>query len=480
MRAPWLVGGALALALFASGCGALELKKTPGATPAELRPDWWQGDDFAWVRGANYVPSWAKNDVQAWADYDAEIVERELGYAAQLGLNSVRVFLQVLVFERDPEAFLANFEDFLARCGRHGLRAMPVLFDSCFGKDPFFEAQGWVANPGPTRVAKESWPGCERYVDALVGAYLGDPRILIWDVMNEPMVAGPLAVDQEGRDQIWRFARHFAARVAELDRTHPTTIGVSQAAALPFVAEHVDVLSFHAYTGDERLLEEYLKYARTIADETGRSGLIVSELGNYEFGQALTHSLATCRAANAGFYFWELMIGRDQFSGIQGQVYPDGRIRSPEEVAAILGFQTRRDQTAFGLDESLMDRAEFDAFLERALAIPTRPEHLAERLAFLRSARLHWLTASDLLRAELGEEAFLARIQRDLRELENESAQYRQSLTRVRQEIRDPAEALSEVYLQNLEDPPAAVLQGIDRLFASLAALRAFEPTPRR
>ena len=27
-------------------------------------------DDFSWIRGSNYMPSYARNDVQIWMDYD--------------------------------------------------------------------------------------------------------------------------------------------------------------------------------------------------------------------------------------------------------------------------------------------------------------------------------------------------------------------------------------------------------------------------
>lgn len=49
-------------------------------------------DDYSWMRGANYVPSYAKNDVGIWMDYDPVVIDRELGYAAKLKLNTIRVF----------------------------------------------------------------------------------------------------------------------------------------------------------------------------------------------------------------------------------------------------------------------------------------------------------------------------------------------------------------------------------------------------
>ena len=64
--------------------------------------------DLAWMRGANYVPSYARNDVQTWMDYDPAVIDRELGYAAKLKLNVVRVFLQVAVYEAAPQRFLGK------------------------------------------------------------------------------------------------------------------------------------------------------------------------------------------------------------------------------------------------------------------------------------------------------------------------------------------------------------------------------------
>ena len=88
-------------------------------------------DDYAWIRGANYVPSYARNDVATWLDYEAAVIDRELGYAERLKLNTVRVFLQQAVFEKQPEKLLAEFENLLALCDKHKIKMMPVLFDSC-------------------------------------------------------------------------------------------------------------------------------------------------------------------------------------------------------------------------------------------------------------------------------------------------------------------------------------------------------------
>ena len=38
----------------------------------------------SFVRGVNYVPSYARNDVQIWHDFDEAVVDRELGFARDL------------------------------------------------------------------------------------------------------------------------------------------------------------------------------------------------------------------------------------------------------------------------------------------------------------------------------------------------------------------------------------------------------------
>ena len=74
--------------------------------------------DYQWLKGVNYTPSTACNDIEFWRDYDHDTVERELGYAKQMGLNSVRVWLAYVVYRHNREAFLQNVLDFVRRIPR--------------------------------------------------------------------------------------------------------------------------------------------------------------------------------------------------------------------------------------------------------------------------------------------------------------------------------------------------------------------------
>jgi len=292
------------------------------------------GDDFSWIRGTNYVPSYASTDVVLWLEYDHETIDRELGYAESIGLNAVRIFLQSFVYQHDPKAFLRRFEDFVATADAHGLKTMPVLFNSCFGVSPSLESRHlWVANPGPDRMAAPFWPELDEYAKAVVSRYVDDDRIVLWDVMNEPS-ATPLAATQEGREQLLAFLRHYCKLVKQLDPTHPITVGVARADN-SFVIDLVDVLSCHSYLPGVEAFRHSLATTRDQAAAAGKPW-IVTECGNPAQGSHYEMAMPVVREFGVGSFLWELMIGRTQFDHQQGLFYPDGTVRRIEQVEAVL------------------------------------------------------------------------------------------------------------------------------------------------
>eukprot|EP01051_Picozoa_sp_SAG22_P024467 SAG22_NODE_6796_length_810_cov_1.315049_1_plen_215_part_01 len=173
------------------------------AAPAPYANEW------ADVRGVNYVPSYSANPVQTWADYDEATVERELGYARGIGLNAVRVFMHMFVWKADRASFLARYDHFVGACAARGIKPLVVVFD-----DDFFDVPGvnttadiapwlataayrkskWMANPGLTMLAVDAaqgWALADAYMtDLLGGTRANDSRILGYDIMNEPTRTG--------------------------------------------------------------------------------------------------------------------------------------------------------------------------------------------------------------------------------------------------------------------------------------------------
>jgi len=88
------------LILAMLGVAALAQAPAPSATPdrwSEQRAnDWYKAQP--WLVGANYVPASAINELEMWqADaFDSKRIDSELGWAAGIGMNTMRVFLHDL------------------------------------------------------------------------------------------------------------------------------------------------------------------------------------------------------------------------------------------------------------------------------------------------------------------------------------------------------------------------------------------------
>jgi hypothetical protein len=313
--------------------------------PAALRGA--AADDFAGMRGANYVPSYARNDVQIWMDYDPAVIDRELGYAERLKLNTVRVFLQYAVYERDPQLFLERFESFLSLCGKHRIRMMPVIFDSCFGEFPDLERyrdKDWMACPGQNRLGPNHWPKLEQYVRDVVGGHRDDLRIVIWDVMNEPTCTS--FNKPEDQQLIWSFLDHFLDYVRQQQPVQPLTVGVEHSSLIPKVLTKVDVLSFHNYRRD---LCEDVRQVQTLGRQHGKPVIINEVAGRPQ--QPFSYIMPILRDEKIGWCFWELMLGKTQFSRTafpyQGLIYPDGTCFDVREAALVAAVSREDAQQLF-------------------------------------------------------------------------------------------------------------------------------------
>jgi hypothetical protein len=309
-------------------------------------------DDFSWIRGANYVPSYARNDVQTWMDYDPEVIDRELSYANRMKLNSVRIFLQYAVYKHNPKQFLARYENFLSLCEKHGIQAMIVVFDSCFGEYPDlrnYRDKDWMANPGQNMLGPEYWPELEEYVHDVCGKYRGDKRIVMWDVMNEPFCTSRVE-EKGGREKIWTFLDHFLDVVGKEDPTHPRTVGYMSSQTLPRLIDKIDVLGFHNYTGDMQSLRADIRYVKALGAQYSKP-VHINEIARRNTGQDFWKFMPVLREEGIGWYFWELMLGRTQFSRggnpIQGVIYPDGTCRDPREIAAIMNIGEEKAKGLF-------------------------------------------------------------------------------------------------------------------------------------
>src|SRR3954469_25757306 len=71
-------------------------------------------DKNGWMVGCNYIPSNAINQLEMWQaeSFSPELINKELGWAAGLGFNTIRVFLHQLPWQENRTGFLSRINEF--------------------------------------------------------------------------------------------------------------------------------------------------------------------------------------------------------------------------------------------------------------------------------------------------------------------------------------------------------------------------------
>src|SRR5579864_9303938 len=122
-------------------------------------------DQQPWLVGSNYIPENAINELEMWQSqsFDAAQIDKELGWAEDMGMNTMRVFLHDLLWQEDAAGFKKRLDQFLEISSRHHIKPLFVLFDSCWNPNPKLGVQhppipgvhnsGWVQSPGARALA---------------------------------------------------------------------------------------------------------------------------------------------------------------------------------------------------------------------------------------------------------------------------------------------------------------------------------------
>lgn len=282
--------------------------------------------------GCNFVPSTAVNALAMWqaATFDPATIDRELGLAVGLGMNAVRVFLHDLLWA-DPVGMVARVDTFLGLTAKHGLAVMPVLFESCWNGTPVAGPQlpprpgvhnsRWVQSPGTAALADPNErPRLEAYVTGVVAAFARDPRILAWDVWNEPD-NGPEVARRDAATLKAKAALVLPLLEAAFDwvraagATQPLTSAIwsgdwsSPAKLTPIQRcqiEGSDIVSFHNYDG----ADEFARRAVWLA--AWERPVLCTEFLARPRGSTPAAIVPVATAMNVGLFNWGLVRGRTQ------------------------------------------------------------------------------------------------------------------------------------------------------------------------
>jgi len=250
-----------------------------------------------WLVGCNFSPSTSINQLEMWQKetFDPETIDRELGWAEEIGFNSVRVYLHNLLWDQDRDGFLKRFDQFLEIADKHGIGVMVVPLDGVWDPNPKLGKQrdprphvhnsGWVQAPG-AEILKDPARHDELrpYIVGLISRYRNDKRIQVWDLFNEADNPVSRSYGAEGTKaelpnkaemanmlmkKLFRWAR-------SANPSQPLTVGVwrgdtSRHEVLSdynrIAIEQSDVISFHNYANLDNVkhrVEQLKRYNRPL------------------------------------------------------------------------------------------------------------------------------------------------------------------------------------------------------------------------
>lgn len=295
-----------------------------------------------WFVGMNFLPSTAVNWNELWAreTFDPETIDRELGWAAAMGMNTLRTNLPFIVWMYDAQGLLERIDQFLTIASKHGIATMLTLMDDCgfSGEHPYIGFQGdprpgvhnsrGAASPGRNVVtSKEYWPQVEKYIREVVRRFKDDSRILIWDVYNEPSNDGIFGDD--GRMLHYQgpltecsleLCRKAVEWVRSEDPSQPLTVGAWRDMKIfinrePEIFAHAidqmalelsDIITFHAYSPKD-VIEETLNILKPL----NRPVMCTEWLARH--AQSTVEDILPIFAEHkVGCYNWGLVNGRTQ------------------------------------------------------------------------------------------------------------------------------------------------------------------------
>jgi len=309
-----------------------EKKATQNASPREIwtleQADAWQ-KKWGWLRGSDFIPSTAINQLEMWQKetFDPTTIDRELGYAEGLGMNSMRVYLHHAAWKQDKEGFKKRMSDYLDIADKHHISTLFVLFDDCWnptytvGKQPApkpgIHNSGWVRDPG---VALAEDPKLidtlEAYTKDVLGTFKDDKRIVLWDLYNEP-----------GNTNNGNKSLPLLKKAFEWGRTvnpsQPLSAGVwdfKLKELTDYQIKNSDITTYHNY-GDPKVHQHVIDTLRSVS----KRPLVCTEYMARTRNSLFSNILPLLKKQNIGAYNWGLVAGKSNTKYAWDTPMPDGK-----------------------------------------------------------------------------------------------------------------------------------------------------------
>lgn len=285
-----------------------------------------------WLVGANFTPSTAINQLEMWQaeTFDTLTIDKELGWAEEIGMNTMRVYLHDLLHKQDARGLYNRMDQYLAIADKHNIKTLFVLFDSCWDPFPHLGKQrapkphvhnsGWVQSPGQ-KVLQDTaqYDRLQKYVVETVSEFKDDDRVLGWDVWNEPdNMTGPSYEDVEidnKKQLVYNLLGKAFKWARSANPSQPLTSGLwtgnwsnpdKMEAMHQLQIDNSDVISFHNYNTPEdfeKKIKQLQRYGKP---------LLCTEYMARPNGSTFQGFLPIAKKYNVAMYNWGLVDGKTQ------------------------------------------------------------------------------------------------------------------------------------------------------------------------
>ncbi len=279
--------------------------------PKEKAGEWYKKQN--WLVGADFLPSTAINQLEMWQQetFDTKTIDKELGWAASIGMNVMRVYLHDLAWKADAVGFKKRMNNFLAIAAKHKIKILFCIFDDCWNPDakigkqpepkPGVHNSGWVRSPNEA-VHNDSaqWNYLEKYVKDILSTFKNDKRILMWDLYNEPANSGYGNTSFPLLKKVFKWA--WAVRPSQ-----PLTVGVwfmDYPEINKYQLDNSDVITFHNYSDTVSM-----KQAIDSLQKRGRPVICTEYMARSNNSKFETH-LPVLKRYNVGAINWGLVSGK--------------------------------------------------------------------------------------------------------------------------------------------------------------------------
>lgn len=367
----FLLAAIVAAAVSCAGQGTASDREPNGRWTAERANAWYEGQE--WPVGCDYVPAYAGNQLQMWhsATWNPQEIDKELGWAVDMGFNTVRIFLHHKLWEAERDEFFKHLDEFLSIADRHGISSLVTLFTNGGSEDRYIgedikPAKGihnsiWAQTPGKTIVNDPArWGMVEEYEKDVLKTFGKDRRIIAWCLYNEPENV-PECNTLPLMKKVFEWAREAGPDqpVTATVITNPFTRIRKYFERFPiitFACENSDIISYHCYdpTKDHadflKMLEpygrpifctEYMARTRNSTLENTLPLLKDHKVAAYNFG--LVNGATQCH------YDWNNVVDGQKIVWEEEPelwfhdiLNPDGSAKYPEEVEWLKDFLISR------------------------------------------------------------------------------------------------------------------------------------------